>query len=263
MAPAISILAAGRYHSLPGSAFGVKAGLTCRSILAARCPPGRAFIGFRAAFRHHHQDGHFWLDQRGDYRHWPRGFGSSRRLRADLVRHLALPDGRATMIYGEIMALCQTDLKRMLAYSTTGPDWRNRPGSGLGTWLATAGALWHVFNHATMKRYLLFLCGGRADYAGRLARVRRSARAGLAMQMPITVACMCLRPDQHHGPAALRRLLSKVFDDSGRGKRGPHLGCRTAYGRRWLARFTIRARPWFSSSGQPILPALWKTLPSA
>ncbi len=28
--------------------------------LAARCPPGRAFIGFRAAFRHHHQDGHFW-----------------------------------------------------------------------------------------------------------------------------------------------------------------------------------------------------------
>ena len=96
--------------------------------------------------------------------------------------------GAATMIYGEIMALCQTDLKRMLAYSTMGQIGEIALVLGLGTWLATAGALWHVFNHAIMKD-LLFLCGGalimRAG-SRELADLR-----GLGKQMPITVACMC------------------------------------------------------------------------
>ncbi len=95
--------------------------------------------------------------------------------------------GAATLIYGEFMALCQTDIKRMLAYSTMGQIGEITLVLGLGTWAATTGALWHVFNHAIMKD-LLFLCAGalilRAG-SRELADLR-----GLGHKMPLTVACM-------------------------------------------------------------------------
>ncbi len=66
--------------------------------------------------------------------------------------------GTATMLYGELMALRQDDLKRLLAYSTMGQVGEIFMVVGLGTWLATTGSLLHVLNHAIMKN-LLFLCG--------------------------------------------------------------------------------------------------------
>lgn len=97
--------------------------------------------------------------------------------------------GAATLIYGEIMALCQTDIKRMLAYSTMGQLGEIALVLGLGTWLATAGALWHVFNHAVMKDLLFLGAGALIMRAGsrNLADLR-----GLGHQMPWTVSCMCI-----------------------------------------------------------------------
>lgn len=97
--------------------------------------------------------------------------------------------GAATMIYGEIMALCQTDLKRMLAYSTMGQLGEIALVLSLGTWLATTGALWHVFNHAIMKD-LLFLCGGALIM--RAGSRELNDLRGLGRHMPWTVACMCV-----------------------------------------------------------------------
>lgn len=97
--------------------------------------------------------------------------------------------GAATMLYGEIMALRQQDLKRLLAYSTMGQVGEITMTLGLCTWLAAAGALMHVLNHAVMKD-LLFLCSGalimRAGTRN-LADLR-----GMGKAMPFTAACMVL-----------------------------------------------------------------------
>ena len=97
--------------------------------------------------------------------------------------------GVATLVYGEVMALRQEDIKRMLAYSTLGQIGEIALVLGLGTWLATAGALWHVFNHAVMKDLLFLGAGALIMRAGsrNLADLR-----GLGRQMPWTVACMAV-----------------------------------------------------------------------
>lgn len=96
--------------------------------------------------------------------------------------------GAATLIYGEIMALCQTDIKKMLAYSTMGQIGEVALILSIGTWLATAGSLWHIINHAIMKDLLFLAAGALIMRAGsrELSELR-----GLGRQMPLTVACMC------------------------------------------------------------------------
>lgn len=94
--------------------------------------------------------------------------------------------GVLTMIVGEVMALRQDDIKRLLAYSTMGQIGEIATIIGLGTWLSTTGALAHVLNHAIMKN-LLFLCAG--------ALVMRAGRrledlAGMGRMMPWTAGCM-------------------------------------------------------------------------
>lgn len=95
--------------------------------------------------------------------------------------------GAATLIYGEVMALRQDDIKRMLAYSTLGQLGEIALVLGLSTWLATAGALWHMLNHAIMKDLLFLGAGALIMRAGsrKLIDLR-----GLGRQMPFTVACM-------------------------------------------------------------------------
>ena len=95
--------------------------------------------------------------------------------------------GAATLIFGEIMALRQDDIKRMLAYSTLGQIGEIALVLGVGTWLSTTGALWHMLNHAIMKDLLFLGAGALIMRAGsrKLADLR-----GLGRQMPVTVACM-------------------------------------------------------------------------
>lgn len=97
--------------------------------------------------------------------------------------------GAATLIYGEVMALRQDDIKRMLAYSTLGQIGEIALVLGVGTWLSTTGALWHMLNHAIMKDLLFLGAGALIMRTGsrKLADLR-----GLGRQMPVTVACMCV-----------------------------------------------------------------------
>ena len=97
--------------------------------------------------------------------------------------------GVATLVYGEFMALMQTDIKRMLAFSTIGQVGEIVLILSVGTWLATAGALWHVFNHAIMKD-LLFLGAGAMIMRSGSREI--SALRGIGSQMPVTVACMAV-----------------------------------------------------------------------
>lgn len=97
--------------------------------------------------------------------------------------------GAATLVLGELMALRQDDIKRMLAYSTLGQIGEIALVLGIGTWLSTTGALWHMLNHAIMKDLLFLGAGALILRAGsrKLADMR-----GLGRQMPVTVGCMAV-----------------------------------------------------------------------
>ncbi len=97
--------------------------------------------------------------------------------------------GGLTLILGEYMALQQEDIKRMLAYSTLGQLGEIALVLGLGTWLATAGAMAHIINHAIMKDLLFLGAGGLILRAG--SRNLKDLR-GLGKQMPWTVTCMVI-----------------------------------------------------------------------
>lgn len=97
--------------------------------------------------------------------------------------------GAATLFYGELMALRQTDIKRMLAYSTLGQIGEITIVLGLGTALATSAAFFHILNHAIMKDLLFLAAGALILRAGsrKLADFQGAAR-----QMPVTCTCLAL-----------------------------------------------------------------------
>lgn len=97
--------------------------------------------------------------------------------------------GGFTLVIGELMALRQEDVKRMLAYSTLGQIGEVALVLGLGTWLSTTGALAHVVNHAVMKD-LLFL--GAGALIMRAGSRNLSDMRGLGKVMPWTVGCMAV-----------------------------------------------------------------------
>lgn len=117
------------------------------------------------------------------------GVGALAGRQADLpwVSSLLTFLGVLTMGYGEVMALRQRDIKRMLAYSTMGQVGEIAIVLGLSSWLATTAALSHVLNHAVMKN-LLFLCAGALIL--RAGGRRLEDIAGLGRVMPWTTASM-------------------------------------------------------------------------
>ena len=170
--------------------FAAKAGLVPLHSWLPDAHPA-ALVRVRAALRRAHQDGRV---RRGD------GLLRAHRLQGarldrDPTAALTAPGlmvtfmGLCTMAYGEWMALRQEDLKRMLAYSTMGQVGEIFTVLGLGTWLAAAGALSHVLNHAIMKD-LLFLCAGGLYLPRRQPQAFRSA--GLVHEMPWAVGCMSI-----------------------------------------------------------------------
>ncbi len=102
--------------------------------------------------------------------------------------------GGATAVLGILYALMQTDLKRMLAYSTVENVGIIFIGLGLGlafkaqhlTWaaaLAVTAALFHVFNHSLFKSLLFFGAGAVQGATGERDLERLG---GLIRRMPQT-----------------------------------------------------------------------------
>lgn len=97
--------------------------------------------------------------------------------------------GIITVFYGEIMALLQKDIKRLLAYSTMAQIGEIVVTLGLGTYLSMVAGLYHVLNHAAMKG-LLFLGFGILVY--RLKSRQISDFKGIGKVMPFTSACLSI-----------------------------------------------------------------------
>jgi multicomponent Na+:H+ antiporter subunit A len=96
---------------------------------------------------------------------------------------LLLVVGCATMFIGAVFALAQTDLKRLLAYSTVSQLGYIATGLALGTGLGVAAGLLYVVSHALFKG-TLFLCAGSVQHATGTRDLRKLG--GLSSRMPVT-----------------------------------------------------------------------------
>ncbi len=97
--------------------------------------------------------------------------------------------GIITALYGEIMALRQNDIKRLLAYSTMGQIGEIVTTLGLGTYLSTVAGLYHVLNHAIMKG-MLFLAVGLIVHKLKTRDI--AAFKGIGKAMPFTGVCLSI-----------------------------------------------------------------------
>jgi NADH-quinone oxidoreductase subunit M len=94
-----------------------------------------------------------------------------------------------TMLWGGIMAFAQTDLKRMLAYSSVSQVGYILFGIMSLTALGLGGGLFNVITHGVAKG-LLFMCAGAIIYTTGIRDINRLG--GLAGRMPVTaVATLC------------------------------------------------------------------------
>jgi len=91
--------------------------------------------------------------------------------------------GSLSMLVGVLLAFSQTDLKRLLAYSSISQVGYIILGIGLATPLGIFGGLFHLFNHSAIKS-LLFLNAGAIDYAAGTRDLRQMS--GLKEKMPVT-----------------------------------------------------------------------------
>ncbi len=91
--------------------------------------------------------------------------------------------GTVTMAVGVMYAMVQTDLKRMLAFSTVSQIGYMMMGLGIGTPLAITAGLLHCLNHGFFKGGL-FLTAGSVQHAAGTRDMNQLG--GLAQKMPRT-----------------------------------------------------------------------------
>ena len=91
--------------------------------------------------------------------------------------------GVLSMVVGGLLAVGQTDIKRLFAYSSISQIGFIALGLGLGTQLGLVGALYHLVNHAVFKS-LLFLNAGAVEYATGTRDLGRLG--GLNRALPVT-----------------------------------------------------------------------------
>ena len=102
-----------------------------------------------------------------------------------MMQYLMVFWGVITMFVGITMAISQTDLKRMLAFSSVSQIGYIVLGLGLATPLGVTAGIYHLINHVVFKS-LLFLCAGAVLY--RTHTTNLDELGGLAKRMPVTCA---------------------------------------------------------------------------
>ncbi len=90
--------------------------------------------------------------------------------------------GTVSIIYGGLMALVQTDVKRMFAYSSVSQMGYIMFGAGTLTYFGFIGANYHIFAHALGKGLLFMVAGVMITQMG--TRDMRKI-SGLAKKMPV------------------------------------------------------------------------------
>jgi NADH-quinone oxidoreductase subunit L len=127
---------------------------------------------------------------------------------------LALAVGGATVVWAGLAATQQSDLKKVLAYSTVSQLGYMFLALGAG---APALALFHLFTHAFFKAVLFLSAGSVIHYVGEELRLQQSPRSpqqmanlgGLARRLPWVFVCYTLAALALAGLPFLAGFLSK------------------------------------------------------
>lgn len=106
---------------------------------------------------------------------------------APYVQHIIAVVGLATALIAAMIAVSQTDIKKVLAYSTVSQLGYMFLGLGVG---AYTGSFFHVITHAMFKA-LLFLGAGSVIHAMHHGQDMREM-GGLKKKMPVTFATMLI-----------------------------------------------------------------------
>ena len=115
------------------------------------------------------------------------GVFSNDFVRVTPTDHMFLLLGVFGVILASIAAIYQTDVKRLLAYSSIAQVSYMVLGMGLASTLGITATLVHVFNHALMKGALFMACGALVY---RIGSSRFEKLNGLGRQMPWTFAAI-------------------------------------------------------------------------
>ena len=114
--------------------------------------------------------------------------------------------GAITLVLGAYLAMFQTDLKGLLAYSTISHLGLITLLLGLNSNLAAVAAVFHIMNHATFKASL-FMAAGIIDHESGTRDTRRLT--GLLRAMPVTGALAFVASAAMAGVPLLNGFLSK------------------------------------------------------
>ncbi len=112
--------------------------------------------------------------------------------------------GAATTIFGATLAFAQTDIKRVLAYSTISQLGYMVMALGVGAWTA---AIFHLFTHAFFKACLFLGSGSVSHAAGGTFDMRKMG--GLKQHMPHTYKTFLIASLALAGVAPLAGFWSK------------------------------------------------------
>jgi multicomponent Na+:H+ antiporter subunit D len=131
----------------------------------------------------------------------------------NLITHLPLMNLMAFMasmaiLIGSILAIIQTDIKRMLAYSSVTQMGYIFLGIGLANEMSMVGALFHIMNHALTKSNL-FLAAGNMIHGSGNREIRRFA--GIGRKMPFTMAAFTVSALSMVGIPLLTGFNSKWY----------------------------------------------------
>lgn len=117
--------------------------------------------------------------------------------------------GAAGILWGGLMAMAQTDLKRMLAFSSVGHLGYIAVGVGLATPLGLVAAILHVLNHAVMKGCLFLIS------ANLLAKTGTTSISGfdnsLRLKMPWTMLAFTITALSMIGLPPMGGFFSKWY----------------------------------------------------
>lgn len=116
--------------------------------------------------------------------------------------------GATTMLVGGLLGLLQTDLKRILAYTTLSVLGMLTMLIGVGTELALQSAVFFLLGHALYKASL-FLCAGNVDHACHTRDVTRLR--GLRFALPATAAAATLAALSKSGFPPFFGFLGKEY----------------------------------------------------
>ena len=116
-------------------------------------------------------------------------FGVAIDLHALPITEIIIALSVAAMFVASFVAVFETNLKRMLAYSSVAQIGYITLGIGLANQAGLTGGLVHVVNHALMKA-ALFLAVGAIFYRART--VELEDLAGIGRRMPLTMAAFAI-----------------------------------------------------------------------